>query len=188
MEAGVNIRMRISRRRFLSAVVPMLAIQIAFTEPSTASMRRTSLFGSICMFATELSGSTALQARGEFAERVSAVIRNKLIAIDPGTKRRVAAAPNCLRINEPGFDRELKLMLSIKRQTVKLGGDDWNVVVASGVSLDGLYQDREVQPTILIKQNTISDDMVVDALIEYVDRTIVAELREDAEWLKSGKR
>jgi len=173
--------MTIRVRLLVGAILALIALDSFSVVPSAASQRRSGIFGSICIFASDLSdeaGALVLKDRNDLAERVSLSVRARVNAVLPGTSRRVAAPPNCIHSSESGFDRELKLLLSVKRQKINLAGRDWNIVIASGTSLDGLYADREVQPVVLIKQEAISDDAVVTALIEFLDRTIVEELRQ----------
>jgi hypothetical protein len=80
-------------------------------------------------------------------------------------------------VDQPGFDRQLSLKLSVKRQRIKLDGRDLNVVVAGGVSSNGLIQDRDMQPVLIVQQESVSEDRIVDALVTFVDRTVVASLR-----------
>jgi hypothetical protein len=66
------------------------------------------------------------------------------------------------------------MRLSVKRQKIKLDGRDWNLVIAGGVSTNGLFQDHELQPAVIVQEQSISDDGIVDAL---VDRVVVDALR-----------
>lgn len=69
------------------------------------------------------------------------------------------------------------MILTVKRQTIKIDGRDWNLIIVSGVSADGVFQDREIQPVVIVQQETVSDTSIVDGLIQFVDRTIVEALR-----------
>ncbi|MEH2546582.1 hypothetical protein V1283_003227 [Bradyrhizobium sp. AZCC 2262] len=112
----------------------------------------------------------------ELAAQVGSAIQNKVQVVSPG--RIVRALPNCIiKADQPGYDRQLMLMLSVKRQTTKVDGQDRNVVVAGGLSTDGLFQDRHQQPVVIVQKERVSDDDAVKALIEFVDRTIVKALR-----------
>ena len=84
---------------------------------------------------------------------------------------------DCIKADQPGFDRQLTMQLTIKRQTTIIDGSNQDLVVASGTSSDGLFQDREVQPEIITQSAAIADDAVSDALVKFMDRTVVATLR-----------
>lgn len=114
--------------------------------------------------------------RADLTERVSNLVRIKVEAL--GRHRKVWAARDCIKADQPGFDRQLTLYLSAKRQIIKVDGRPWNVLVAGGVSTDGLIRDRETQPVITFQQDRISDDSVVNALVQFVDRTVVEALRQ----------
>ena len=51
------------------------------------------------------------------------------------------------------------------------------MVVAGGVATNGLFQEHELQPVVIVQQESISDDRIVDALVEFVDRVVVEALR-----------
>lgn len=82
-----------------------------------------------------------------------------------------------MKADQPGFDRQLTLKLSVKRQRVKLDGRDWNVVVAGGVSANGVIPDGWMQPVLIVQQESVADDSIVDALVEFVDRSVIASMR-----------
>ena len=160
-----------------SLLISALLVSSLGTAAANASQRLSVLFGPICIWVFELEADKNVKTRAEMAGAVSSAVRAKVEAAEPGGKRKVWAAPDCIRPDQAGFDRQLTLQLSIKREIVKLDGRDWNVVVAGGVSRDGLFQDREIQPVIIVQRESVSDDRVVEALVEFVDRTVVATVR-----------
>jgi hypothetical protein len=131
--------------------------------------------GPICIRVFELAEDWNLRTRNDFAGRVSSALQAKLEAFQPA--RTVRAEPNCIKPDQPGFDRQLRMILSVKKQKIKIDNRDWNLIVAGGVSADGLFQDRESQPVIIVQQEAVSDVSIVDALVQFVDRTIVEALR-----------
>ena len=54
---------------------------------------------------------------------------------------------------------------------------DWNLAIVGGVSADGLFADRAVQPVVILQEDSASDDGVMDALLAFLDRTLMAALR-----------
>jgi len=54
---------------------------------------------------------------------------------------------------------------------------DWNLAIVGGVSADGLFADRAVQPVVILQEDSASDDGVMDALLALLDRTLMAALR-----------
>lgn len=161
---------------FLASVLLMNSLEITAVN---ATQSWSAYFWPICIQVIDLSEDLAIKTRNDLAERVSSAVRVKVEAVEANgkRKRKVSTWPNCIEANQPGFDRQLSLNLSVKTQKIKLDGRDWNVVVAGGVSRDGLIQDRDTQPVLIIQQESVSDDSIVDALVEFVDRTIVAKLR-----------
>lgn len=117
----------------------------------------------------------AIETRNDLAERVSSRIRAEVEAFQP--RRKVWAAPGCIQPDKLEFDRQLTMELSVKRQKIKLDGRDLNLVIAGGVSTNGLLQEHELQPVVIVQEERVSDDQVVDALVEFVDRVVVAALR-----------
>jgi hypothetical protein len=152
----------------------LIAICVA-TTPVNASLPVSSLFGSICIDVFDLTPGGNSKVREDLAERVSNAVRVKVASVD--LDRKVRAEPNCTKYGQPGFDRQLTLWLSVKRQKIRVDGRDWNVIVAGGVSTDGLFQDRELEPVIVLQQDDVSDDRVVEALVEFVDGGVVTVLR-----------
>jgi hypothetical protein len=69
------------------------------------------------------------------------------------------------------------MKLSVKRQKMKLDDREWNLVVAGGVATNGLFQEHELQPVVIVQQQSISEDQIVDALVAFVDRVVVQALR-----------
>jgi hypothetical protein len=167
---------RLSARTLISMCLVSVLLLNPVTVPSAkASLRVTSLFWHICIYVSELEQDLTYRDRNELAAQVGSAIQIKVQAVSPG--RIVRALPNCIKGDQPGYDRQLMLMLSVKRQTTKVDGQDRNVVIAGGVSIDGLFQDRHEQPVVIVQKERVSDDDVVKALIEFVDRSIVEALR-----------
>ena len=137
------------------------------------------LFGPMCIRVSDLAEDSGFKTRNDLAELVSRAVRVKVEADKRESKRKVWAASDFIQPDQPGFDHQLTLELSVKRQRIRLDGGDWNVVVASGVSTNGLIQDREVQPVIVIQPQVVPDDRIVEALVEFVDRTVLAALRRE---------
>lgn len=93
-------------------------------------------FWPACIGVSELAEDLEFKPRTDLAERVSRIIQEKVADVEkPGKHggRTVRAEPACIKADQPGFDRQLTLNLSVKRQRIKLEGRDWNVVVAGGV-------------------------------------------------------
>ncbi|CAN7739558.1 hypothetical protein LJR220_002037 [Bradyrhizobium sp. LjRoot220] len=131
--------------------------------------------GPICIRIYELAEDRSFKTRDDFADRVGGALQAKIQIFRP--VRTVRAEPNCIKPDRPGYDRQLRMILTVKRQTIKIDGRDWNLIIVSGVSADGVFQDREIQPVVIVQQETVSDTSIVDGLIQFVDRTIVEALR-----------
>jgi hypothetical protein len=129
----------------------------------------------VCISVFDLTPNGDLNTRNDLADRVSRIVRTRVKALQP--YRNVWAKPECIKPDLPGFDRQLMLVLSVKRQKLKLDGRDWNLVIAGGVSTENVFQDRALQPIVIAQQESISDDSVVDALVEFVDRSVISALR-----------
>jgi hypothetical protein len=164
----------IRRRSATTALLFFLLLGVFVRPPANAALLLGG-FGPICVRVFDLAEDWKMQERDDIAERVSGVVRVKLRDIDPA--RVVRARPDCIKVDQPGYDHQLMLNLSIKRQTVKVGDRDWNLVIAGGVSVDGLFRDRALQPRVILQEDSVSDDRIVDALVRFVDDTIVAALR-----------
>lgn len=160
---------------FLASVLLMSSLE---TTAVNATQSRSTSFWAICIQVTDLSEDLVIDTRNDLAERVRRAVMDKIAAVDGNNKRKVSTWPGCIAPNQPGFDRQLSLNLSVKSQKIKLDGRDWNVVVAGGVSADGLFQDRDTQPVLVVQEESVSEDIVAGALVEFVDRTIVALLRK----------
>src|SRR5438445_833976 len=89
------------------------------TPAANASQSLSVLVGPICIWVFERAEGMNVVTRAEIARRVSDAIRVKVEAAEPGGKRKVWAAPDCIRPDEAGFDRQLTLQLSVKRQIVR---------------------------------------------------------------------
>lgn len=171
----------LSRRALLPLLTLVFLLNSLECSPAKASQSLSVLVGPICIWVFELSGSPNVQTRNDLAERVASAVQGKVQEAESATQskytRKVWAAMDCIKANQPGFDRQLTMQLTVKRQTTFVDGANQNVVVASGTSPDGLFQDREVQPEIIIQSGAIADDAVSDALVKFMDRTVVARLR-----------
>jgi len=168
-----------ARSLILMCLVSVLLFNPVTAPPATASLSVTSLFWHVCIYVSELEEDLTYRDRNDLAAQVVSAIQIKVQVVSPG--RIVRALPNCIiKADQPGYDRQLMLMLSVKRQTTKVDGQDRNVVVAGGVSTDGLFQDRHQQPVVIVQKEPVSDDDVVKALIAFVDRAIVEALRRSS--------
>jgi hypothetical protein len=127
-----------------------------------------------------------MKTRNDLAGRIGSAVRIKVREVQ--SDRTVRAEPDCIKVDQPGFDNQLRLVLSVKRQKIKVEGRDWNLVIAGGTSMEGLFQDRALQPVVIFQQESVSDDSVVDALVEFVDRTVIAALRRNyPSYMDTGK-
>lgn len=160
-----------------SFLISALLVNPLGTTAANANQSLSASFAHMCIWVFDLAEDLHFETRIDLAKRVSSAVRAMVEADERNRPRKVWAAPDCIKVNQSGFDRQLSLNLSVKRQKIKLDGRDWNVLIASGVSTDGLIQDREVQPVIVVQQESISDDSIVSALVAFVDRTVVATLR-----------
>ena len=169
---------RQARRAFLRVLAFALLLNGPVLSPASASQSKSAYFGPICIWVFELSGSSNVKTRNDLAERVASAVRVKVEQREIVRKyaRKVWADVDCIKVDQPGFDGQLTMQLTVKRQTTIIDGGNQNVVVASGTSPDGLFQDREVLPEIIIQSAAIADDAVSDALVKFVDRTVVATL------------
>jgi hypothetical protein len=130
----------------------------------------------MCISAYDLRENLASKARNDLAEQVGKIVQARMELVERG--RKVLSVPNCIKTNQPGFDRQLLVDLSVKRQKIKLDGHDWNLVIAGGVAENGLFQDRDLQPAVVLEQGQITDDEIVKALAEFVDRSVVETIRQ----------
>ncbi|HLZ00817.1 MAG TPA: DUF2066 domain-containing protein [Bradyrhizobium sp.] len=158
-------------------VPALLLVHFAAIPAAHASPRWYSLFEPICIHVSELTGDASPKTRNDLAERVAGAVHVRIEAIER-RGRKVWWEPRCIKPDLPGFDRQLMLELSIKRQHITQQGSDLNLVIAGGSSPSGFLPDRQIQPVVLLEQDAISDDRVVDALVRFVDRIFVAELHQ----------
>jgi hypothetical protein len=172
---GIVVR-AIRLRNLIAAATIVTALLVSFLGggAANATQNLSVFFGPICIWTFDLGEDLRFQTRNDLAERVSNRIRIKIEAFE---RREVWAAPGCIQPDKPEFDRQLTMELSVKRQKIKLDGRDLNLVIAGGVSTNGLLQEHELQPVVIVQAERVSDDQVVDALVEFVDRVVVAPLR-----------
>ena len=167
-------------KRVQSAIWSLLVSAVVMTSLGTTAANATtllsSLFRHICISVSDLAENLEFNPRHDLADRVRSIVQARVDAAERG--RKVWTEPNCMKADQPGFDLQLPLKLSVKRQKVKLDGRDWNVVVAGGVTTNGLIPDGWMQPVLIIQQDNVSDDSIADALVEFVDRTVVAAVRK----------
>src|SRR5882724_12146809 len=78
--------------------------------------------GPICIWVFQPAADNNVMTRDDLAERVSNIVRVKVEAAEQGNKRKVWARPDCIKVDQVGFDRQLMLQLSVKRQVVVLDG------------------------------------------------------------------
>ncbi len=134
-----------------------------------------SLFWHVCVSVDELVQDTQPRPRSDLAASVGKAIQIKVDAVERG--RRVLAEPECIRGDDPGSDRQLKMALSIKRQTINVKGEDWNLAFAGGASLNGLFQERDYLPSVILQRDALTDEQLVSALTDFVDRSVVEAVR-----------
>jgi hypothetical protein len=166
--------LKLLRAATWSFLISALLVSFPGVRAANATQHVSAFFGPICISAFDLGEDLHFQTRNDLAERVSSRIRVKIEAFQ---HREVWAAPGCIQPDKPEFDRQLTMKLSVKRQKIKLDGRDWNLVVAGGVATNGLFQDHELQPVVIVQEESVSDDRIVDALVEFVDRIVVEALR-----------
>jgi hypothetical protein len=166
------------RRGGRAALVSRLFLigALAIMPPVKASRPVSSSFWSTCISVFDLQKNFTSKDRDDLAARVARSVQVTMEQAEHG--RKVLSAPNCIRTDQVGFDRQLFLDLSVKRQTVKLDDRDWSLVIAGGVARNGLFQDRDLQPIVVLKQDQITDDDIVRALMEFVDRGVVEAVRQ----------
>jgi uncharacterized protein len=157
-------------------IIALLTGSAAVSE-ADASPSWYSLYEPICIHVSDLTADQAVTTRNDLAERVAGAVHVRIEAIER-RGRKVSWEPRCIKPDQAGFDRQLMLDLSVKRQHLRLEGGDWNLAIAGGVSPSGFLADNQSQPVVLFEQDAISDDAVVDALVRFVDRTIVAVLKQ----------
>jgi len=158
----------------LLGLVAYLAVQLLVVEAANGTLQLGGL-SSLCLTVYELDENANMKKRSDLAERVGNVIRTKVA--EARSPQPVRSDLTCIKPNQMGFDRQLMLDLSVKKQVVKIDGQNWHLIIVGGVSAEGLFQDRALQPVIILERNDAADDSIVEALIEFVDRTIVASLR-----------
>jgi hypothetical protein len=168
---GLGATLRSAIRSILVSLFLVSAIGIGLAN---ATLRMGGK-GLVCIEAFELAADWNMRARTDLADRVSGALQAKLAELK--LVGSVRAQPNCIKPDQPGFDRQLRMILSIKKQTIKIDSRDWSVAIAGGVSPDGLFQDRELQPIVIVQQDSVFDERIVEALNEFVEHTIVAALR-----------
>jgi hypothetical protein len=140
----------------------------------------------VCISVFDLAEDWDMKIRNDLADQVGSAVRVKVR--EAHSDSTIRAEPRCVKVDQPGFDNQLRLILSIKRQKIKVDGHDWNLVIAGGISIGGLFEDRALQPVVIVQQESVSDDSVVDALVEFVDHTVVAALRRNyPSYMDSGK-
>ena len=159
-------------RLIMLSLVALSCFSIAIKQAG-ASLRMGGK-GLVCIEVYELAEDGALRSRKDLGEYVSTDLQTKLTS--HGLSVKVRAQPNCIKPDQLGFDRQLQMVLSVKKQTKKVDNREWNVLVAGGTSPDGLFQDRELQPVLIVQQDVVSDVVIVDALNKFVDQTIVTAL------------
>jgi len=161
-----------------SAAWLLLISDLQLSSPGTPAANATMVLGGlgpVCISVSDLAENGDLETRNDLAKRVRDVVRIKVEELR--SARTVRAEPDCIRPNQPGFDNQLMLELSVKRQKIKVKDRDWNLVIVGGVSADGLFADRAVQPIVILQEDSASDDGVMDALLAFLDRTLMAALR-----------
>jgi hypothetical protein len=132
-------------------------------------------FWDVCISVFEVTQDARSDTRNDLAERVSNTVQKSIEEID--TKRRVFALPNCIKGDQPGFERQLTFVMSVKREKIRVNDGDWNLIVVSGLSPNGLFQDREYLPTVILQPEKISDDRIVEALTNFFDRSVTNAIR-----------
>lgn|SRR5882724_4453813 len=142
------------------------------SRPTAAS------FFHVCIWVFEVTQDVRSDTRDDLAESVTITADKSIKQIEVNTKRRVFAVPNCIKEGQPGFEQQLMLYMSVKREKIRVNDSDWNLVVVSGLSTDGLFQDREYLPTVILQPEPISDDRIVEALTNFFDRSVTNAIRQ----------
>jgi hypothetical protein len=159
---------------------------ISLLPPVAARQSLGALFGPMCIQVSDLAADSNYRTRNDLAELVRSAVQSKLDANRRTYGRRALVFPNCIRPDQPDFNHQLILELAVKRQELKLLNVNWNVIVVSEVSTNGLIQDRGVQPVMIEQQAPISDKQIVDALVELIDRTVLKKNTARLSILKIG--
>src|SRR5689334_13990369 len=86
------------------------------TPTANRAQSLSAFFGPVCIQVVDLSEDLTLNTRNDLAQRVANAVRLKVEAAEGNSKRKVSTWPDCIEANQPGFDRQLSLTLSVKRQ------------------------------------------------------------------------
>jgi hypothetical protein len=172
MKGWIGKRGRAARWSLLALI--FLSSSMGATN-AHASTSLASLFQSVCVSVYDLAHDREARLRTDLADQVVSGVQTKIHMVEQD--RSVKADPRCIKEGQPGFERQLLLKLSIKRQSVSIRGQEWNAAVAGGVSPDGFFQERDYQPTLIVQREPISDERVVKALIDFVDRSVIEAIR-----------
>jgi hypothetical protein len=166
--------MKLARSAVWLLLISVLQLSSLGTPAANATLVLGGL-GPVCISVSDLAENGDFETRNDLAKRVRDVVRIKVEELR--SARSVWAEPDCIKVNQPGFDSQLVLKLSVKRQTSQGMGRDWNLVIVGGGAADGPFEDRALQPVVTLQEDSTSDDTVVDALVAFLDRTLMAALR-----------
>jgi len=130
-------------------------------------------FGRICISVYDLQQDHAPRIRDDLSDIVAPQLEQATKQLNK--RLSVLSRPNCIKPNDRRFDSQLSLELFVKRQTITVGGNEFNLAIVGGSSSNGRgpLSDYELQPTVLIERHAITESAIGEALVQYVKRAVL---------------
>jgi hypothetical protein len=139
-----------------------------------ASPKLFQFFGRICLVVYDLHGDRNYVLRDDMAARIASPLEEAAKA--KNRFMRVRPRPECTQPHEEGVAQQLIMELYAKRQKVQVMGRELNLIVVGGSSPNGrdVLSEYELQPTILLQREQVSDRDIERALLEFVERNVIS--------------
>jgi hypothetical protein len=159
------------------ALVLTMSITFLSTGDASATTNFFDLFGSVCVAVHSIENGSRAKLRDDIGARIVPVLLDKIRVIQKF--RTIRSRPDCLKPDALGFERQLMLELYVKLQIVDFENKNLKLAIIGGYAPNagGLFADYELQPMVILKTPTISDDEIDRKLIEYVERNLLSLLR-----------
>jgi hypothetical protein len=168
--------LNVTRSSFHAFQVLLVVASIVLAV-SGAAAAATSLFyfhNSLCVSIVDLRGDQKYTFRDDLSNALVPHLRQA--AAQANLLIKIESREQCQRPDDPGYARQMRLDLSIKRQVVSLGGVQKHVAVidAASPNAQGALSAYALMPTIIVEDAEISDRSISAALFEFVRTKIIA--------------
>jgi hypothetical protein len=130
-------------------------------------------YNRLCISVVDLRDDHKYTFRDDLSSAV--IPQLKEFATQASFRIAIESRERCQKPDDPGYARQMRLDLSIKRQTAELGGVKKHIVVVDGSSpnAQAALSAYELMPILIVQDGTIEDSAILKALSEFIRKKVM---------------